>query len=78
MRLRAREIPEPEEGTRSVLVPTHGGPAREGEGSVTYYCERCAADLIRNVALGQIQGGLVVKCLCGAFCEIRPVDPKAN
>jgi hypothetical protein len=68
-------IPEPEEGTRSVLV-------YEGEGTVVmrnperetpvHICGSCEAPLLVGVGLAQLQN-LVLRCKgCGAYNETVP------
>ncbi len=66
-----RLIPEPEEGTRSVIIFS-------GEGTVVmqgpatgrdYVCARCGSTILAGIPRGQIQN-MVFKCAsCGAFNE---------
>jgi hypothetical protein len=57
-------IDEPEEGTRSVLMPTDDfgeGPIIRGEGSLSFSCGECGRILLENVRAGQF-GEVVVCC----------------
>jgi hypothetical protein len=66
---RLRVIPEPEEGTASVLVPGDDftGPFITGVGPETYVCGSCTAILLLNVTPGQIVG-IVFQCpVCKAY-----------
>ena len=58
-------IPEPEEGTRSVLV----APRIEGTGDTNYICGSCGKTLAEGMGEGQMQN-IVLKCSCGAFNDV--------
>jgi phage FluMu protein Com len=69
-------IPEPPEGTRSVLVwsPAHVGPCiegkGEGKGSSTFRCGGCKRVLAKDIGLEQIQN-IVLKCpKCSSYNEM--------
>ena len=63
--------PEPETGTRTVLLPTPAKtPVIRGSGDVSHACGECEARLIENISAGQLQG-IVIRCPeCGTFNEL--------
>jgi hypothetical protein len=70
--IRWHVIPEPEEGTRSVMVPTHDGPTFKGDLAtvpVICVCGDCGHTLLEGITTSQVQG-IVIKCAeCGAYNE---------
>lgn len=68
---RMKVIPEPQQGTRSVLVSDGlKGAYIKGKGPLSYTCGSCGRTLLRNVEYKQVQH-LVIKCPdCSAFNEI--------
>lgn len=66
-------IPEPENGTRSVLVRPPGGeltPFIRSDGPANLLCGNCSLTLVKGVDAGQITN-LVLKCpQCGSFNDI--------
>lgn len=62
--VKARVIPKPEEGTRTVLVAseTLTGPFMKGHGPTTYICGLCGNVLIESIYHGQIRS-IVFKCM---------------
>jgi uncharacterized Zn finger protein len=69
-RIRLMVIPEPEQGTRSVLVYTgEGTVVMRGPGNVVMECGNCGVPLLEGVKVAQIQN-LVFRCpSCGSFNE---------
>jgi hypothetical protein len=67
----ARIIPEPPEGTRTVLEGSPSlGPFMRGNGPTTYVCGLCRNILVENMFHGQISN-IVFKCpKCQSFNEI--------
>ena len=65
-------IPEPKEGTASVLSSSEGLQVLvKGQGDTTYICGGCRKPICENVRRGQI-GNLVFRCSnCGCFNLIR-------
>lgn len=69
---RLRVIPEPEEGTRSVLVPTDDvvGPVINGpggRGTTDQVCGSCGRVLIAGIAPSQVME-MVIRCPdCGSY-----------
>ncbi len=62
-------IPEPAEGTRTVLATTVT-PLIKGEGEYSYACGKCGVLLVESVSFGQISN-IVFKCPnCGSFSEL--------
>jgi predicted RNA-binding Zn-ribbon protein involved in translation (DUF1610 family) len=68
--IRMRVIPEPEEGTRTVLKYVGEGTViMSGPGNVIMECGNCGVPLIEGLSVAQIQN-LVFPCpSCGAFNE---------
>ena len=63
-------IPEPEEGSRSVLFSDSLEPIIEGAGPRTYQCGTCGETLIKRIRVMQVVH-IVFKCAeCGSFNEI--------
>jgi predicted RNA-binding Zn-ribbon protein involved in translation (DUF1610 family) len=63
-------IPEPAEGSRSVLFTNSPGPIMEGAGPRTYQCGTCGKTLIKRIRAMQVVD-IVFKCgKCGSFNEI--------
>ena len=70
--LAMRLIPEPEPGTRALLIPPSGAPALRGGGPLSYTCGRCGNTLLKDLMFEQARS-YVVKCgKCGAFNETPP------
>ena len=69
--IKARIIPKPDEGTRTVLVGKElAGPFIRGQGSTTYICGVCRNILVEKVYHGQIRN-IVIKCTkCQSYNEI--------
>jgi len=69
-RLRLAVIPEPEPGTRSVLIYTGEGTViMNGPGNLVMECGNCGVPLVKGVKTNQLRN-LVFKCPnCGAFNE---------
>ena len=66
-------IPEPEEGTASVLVPGPDGPQVMfiGQGDDNYICGCCGKTICEKVLRGKFIN-LVFKCYnCGSYNRIR-------
>jgi len=66
-------IPEPEEGTASVLVLAHEGPHAliQGSGTTNYLCGVCDNVICRGVDRGGV-AHLVFKCPnCGSYNRVR-------
>lgn len=68
--IRLAVIPEPEEGSRSVLVwKGKGTVAMRGPGNLTMVCGNCAAPLIVGWKVQQLHN-IVFKCAgCAAYNE---------
>ena len=69
-RIKLMVIPEPEPGTRSVIVYTgEGTVVMTGPGNVVMECGNCGAPLLKGVKVSTIQN-LVFRCpSCGQFNE---------
>jgi predicted RNA-binding Zn-ribbon protein involved in translation (DUF1610 family) len=69
-RIRLAVIPEPEQGTRSVIIYTgEGTVVMRGGGNVIMECGSCGARLVDGLKTAQLQG-IVLKCpQCQAFNE---------
>jgi DNA-directed RNA polymerase subunit RPC12/RpoP len=66
-------IPEPKQGTASVLVPSPNGPQImfKGSSSDNYICGACGKTICQNVNRGMFIN-LVFKCFeCGSFNRVR-------
>ncbi len=70
MRFKLRVIPEPEPGTRSVLVSEDVQVIMTGElKGVAYDCGSCGLPVIKGVMPGQVRN-IVIRCTgCGAYNE---------
>ena len=67
---KAKVIPEPAPGTRSVLVITGQFAAIQGDGDQSYVCGSCGFVFVKDVNRGQIIN-MVFKCpTCDSFNEI--------
>ncbi len=68
--IRMAVIPEPESGTRAVIVYTgEGTVVMRGDGNVDLDCGNCGKTIVLGVRVVQIRN-LVFKCnACGAFNE---------
>ena len=63
-------IPEPANGSRSVLLSDSPGPIIEGAGPRTYQCGTCGKTLIKRIRTMQVVD-VVFKCgKCGSFNDI--------
>lgn len=51
----------------SILHRTTPGPVLTAHGERSYECGSCGKVLLKNVRRMQLQGDIVLKCLCGAF-----------
>lgn len=66
---KAKIIPEPSEGTRTILAPPEA-PAIRGDGDLTILCGACNIAICQNIIPGQVEN-IVVKCPnCGKFNDI--------
>ena len=68
----AKIIPEPKNGTRSVIVPAPNVlPVFDGKtGNTSYRCGNCKAILVNRISHGQLRN-LVIKCpKCSSYNEI--------
>lgn len=66
-------IPEPKQGTASVLVPGTDGPQImfKGAGTEDYICGACGMTICENVNRGMFVG-IVFKCFeCGSYNHVR-------
>lgn len=69
MDIKAHIIPEPAEGTRTVIAPA-AMPAIKGEGDTNYLCANCDTKIVEKVGKGQIRN-IVIRCsVCGNYNEI--------
>ena len=68
---RAPAIAEPEEGTRTLIIPTPTGhPVMTGQGDTNWLCGECDLVLLFNVDEHHLHN-VVIKCpQCGSFCDI--------
>jgi len=67
-----RVIPEPVEGTRTVLKPKIGEvlPVVKGGGDLNLLCGNCGAKLVEGINEGQI-GNMVIRCsVCGNYNDV--------
>ncbi len=61
-------IPEPEEGTATVLKFTGEGTVlMRGSGNTNYQCGSCHATILESINLGQMVGVVLPCNACGAF-----------
>jgi len=68
MKIKLKIIPEPSEGTRTVMKPKVV-PAFKGDGDTDYVCGQCGVVLADKMRQGQVQN-IVVRCpKCGKYNE---------
>jgi DNA-directed RNA polymerase subunit RPC12/RpoP len=68
---KAKVIPEPAEGTRSVMFTAKQVPLIRDEGDLNYVCGSCDFVLVKDANQEQLVVDIVVKCpKCGSFNEI--------
>lgn len=67
---RLRVIPEPGEGTRTILAPDHAPLIRGGGGVIDLSCGKCGTLLAVDMASRYQASNIVFKCpSCGSFNE---------
>ncbi len=67
-------IPEPKEGTRTVLAPDGPFPALKAHGTVNYICGSCGQLLLEGMERDGVQN-IVIKCgKCGKYNEAAPAS----
>lgn len=70
-------IPEPEEGTRTVLWNNSAGPIFEGDGPRTYQCGKCGKTLAKTIHPMQITGA-IIKCGQCDVCNMIPIGHQSH